>query len=267
VTEPTLLERLLAPGALTVVFQPILEAQPEGWRVHAYEALVRGPRGTNAESADVMFEYVRRKRAEPVVDRECFARALETVAQLPGEPPISLNVHASTLGRDRDFPAFVADAAARHGIATRRLMIEIVEHAPCWNGPSFVSALGALREQGMRVALDDIGLGQSNYRMILECRPDCFKVDRYIVTGAGADPHHQAVLRSIEQLARSFGALTVAEGIVACDDLEAVLEAGITLVQGFLLAPPAPAADIASGRALDSVQLGDAAALRPLVCA
>jgi EAL domain-containing protein (putative c-di-GMP-specific phosphodiesterase class I) len=267
VTEPTLLDRLLAPGALTVLFQPILEARDEGWVLHAYEALIRGPRGTNAESADVLFEYVRRKRAEPAVDRECFRRALETARDLPSEPLISLNVHASTLGRDRDFPAFIADTATRHGIPPGRLMIEIVEHAPCWNGPGFVGALARLRELGMRVALDDIGLGQSNYRMILECRPDCFKVDRYIVTGAGADPHHQAVLRSIEQLARSFGALTVAEGVVTCDDLEAVLESGITLAQGFLLAPPATVNDIRSGNALADFGPGELPSHLPIGCA
>ena len=227
-----------------MVFQPIQQPVPGGWRAFGYEALVRGPAGTNAASAEVLFEYARRKRAEHVVDRACFRRALAEAALLPGESVVSLNVHASTLGCDAAFPGFIADSAALHGIAPERLLIEIVEHAPQWNGPRFAGALAAIRSLGMRVALDDIGLGQSNYRMILECRPDCFKVDRYIVTGAGDDPHHRAVLRSIEQLARSFGALTVAEGVTSASDLAAVIDAGIGLVQGFLFGRPRTAEEI-----------------------
>lgn len=238
--EPTLLERIVAPGALGVMFQPIVEWIFGCWRLRAYEALIRGPAGTNAASADVLFEYARRKRAEHLVDRACFARALEAAARLPGEPVVSLNVHASTLGADRAFTGFIADTAARHGVDTGRLVIEIIEHAPCWTGPAFVASLGALRELGMRVALDDIGLGQSNYRMILECRPEWFKIDRFIVSGAGSDPHRCAVLRSIQELAGSFGALTVAEGIENPEDLEAVLSSGIRLTQGFLLSRPQP---------------------------
>jgi EAL domain-containing protein (putative c-di-GMP-specific phosphodiesterase class I) len=59
-----LLDAILEPGGLRVRVQPIVEVHGEEWRLHGVECLMRGPKGTNLESADILFEYVRRKREE-----------------------------------------------------------------------------------------------------------------------------------------------------------------------------------------------------------
>ena len=97
---------------------------------------------------------------------------------------------------------------------------------------------------GARIGLDDVGLGQSNFRMMLDCRPDYFKVDRCLVLGCAKDPYRQAVLESIHGLARKFGGRVVAEGVEDPDDLLAVKATGIDLVQGHLFAPAQPLADL-----------------------
>jgi len=235
--ERSLLDRLLEPGALTPVFQPIFECHQDTRRLHALECLIRGPRGTHMEDPDVLLEYVRRKREESLLDRVCVATALAVARDFPGSPRLCLNVHASTLGRDHEFVKFLAETAAQNGLRLQQFTIEIVEHAPPWDGPSFLSAVDALREQGLLIALDDVGLGQSNYKMILDARPDYFKVDRYFVKGSHADFHRQAVLESVAQLAVRFGGRVVAEGVEDVEDLEAVTGMGIDLIQGFLFSP------------------------------
>lgn len=240
-SEATLLERIMGPHGLSVVFQPILQRHRSGWRLHAVEGLVRGPSGTNMEPADVLFEYVRRKHEETTVDRECIARILAAAVDLPGTPRISVNVHASTLGRDSSFLPFLEAALVRNGIQASRLIVEIVEHSPYWDGEHFIRVLDGLRGIGVHIALDDIGLGHSNHRMVLECRPEYFKVDRYLVKGANSDFYRRALLRSLTDLAGSFGAYAVAEGVDCHDDLGTVVAEGFTLVQGFLLSKPLPA--------------------------
>jgi EAL domain-containing protein (putative c-di-GMP-specific phosphodiesterase class I) len=235
--ERTLLDRLLQPGALSVVFQPIFECRDGHRRLHALECLIRGPKDTNMEDPDVLLEYVRRKREESLLDRVCVATALAAARDLPHGTRLCLNVHASTLGRDQDFVKFLADCAAQHGHALAHLTIEIVEHAPPWDGPSFLTAIDGLRQRGVQVALDDVGLGQSNYKMILDAVPDYFKLDRYFVQGAYKDRHRQAVLESVEQLAMRFGGRVVAEGVEDRRDFETVQEHGIDLIQGFLFSP------------------------------
>jgi EAL domain-containing protein (putative c-di-GMP-specific phosphodiesterase class I) len=258
--ERSLLDRILEPGELSVVFQPIFEVAGPARSIHAVECLIRGPRGTNLESADVLLEYVRRKREENLVDRVCVETALAAARALPGAPRLSINVHASTLGRGADFLTSLSDAAGRHEIPLSRLTVEIVEHAPPWDGPGFLQAIGGLREMGVRIALDDIGLGQSNYKMILDSRPDYFKVDRYIVQGAHGDFFRRAILESIARLAHQFGGRVVAEGVEQTQDLTALLELGIELMQGYLLSTARPLADLVVSREFAELNLPSAGA-------
>jgi len=243
-TDATLLDTLLEPGRLSVVFQPIFEVGSPQLKLHSLECLIRGPRGTNAENPAVLFEYVRRKRAEAAVDRACVAAALAEAARLPGEPTLNVNVHASTLARDTGFAAFLLARAAGASIATARLVLEIVEHAPPLDVPSFRRALAELREAGLTIALDDVGLGQSNYKMILDVRPDVYKLDRYLVAGAWNDPYRQVILDSLARMVRRLEARAVAEGVEDRNELVAAEAAGIDLVQGFLLARPMPRLDL-----------------------
>jgi EAL domain-containing protein (putative c-di-GMP-specific phosphodiesterase class I) len=235
-----LLDSILEPGGLRVHFQPILELRDGQRRLHGLECLARGPRGTNLEGAEVLFDYVRRKRAEGPVDRACVRAAFEEARHAPASTRLSINVHAATLGRDPEFLVFLGDLADCSAIALEDLTVEIVEHAPPWDGTSFLGALEGLRRIGVRIGLDDVGLGQSNFRMILDCRPDYFKVDRYLVLGCAKDPYRQAVLESIQGLARKFGGRVVAEGVEDEHDLEAVRAIGIDLVQGHLFCAAAP---------------------------
>jgi len=236
--EPSALNSILAPGGLSVRFQPVIALNgTAGPALHAVESLMRGPKGTNLESADVLFEYVRLKHEESTVDRACVQTALEGAAQLPGDLRISINIHASTLGRDHDFIPFLVRTAEENGIPLTHLIIEIVEQKPFWE-PSLQNALNRLRQLSISIALDDIGLGYSNYRMMLDCKPDYFKIDSYIVRHSHNDPYRKAVLSSIAQLASKFNAEVVAEGVEDALDMEAVIEAGISLTQGYLFAKP-----------------------------
>ena len=252
--DPTLLDLILEPGRLSVVFQPIFEVGSTGPQLFALECLIRGPRGTNAERPNVLFEYVRRKRAEIAVDRACVATALAEAGLIPGAPRLSLNVHAATLGRDPGFRAHLLERAREARIDPRRLVVEIVEHSEHLDVPSFRRALTELREAGIAIALDDVGLGQSNYKMILDVHPEIYKLDQYLVSGAWSDPYRQVILDSLARMVRRLGARAVAEGVEDHHELVAVEAAGIDLVQGFLLARPLSrgellAAGYLSGRA------------------
>lgn len=236
----SLLDLVLEPGSLTPLFQPIVEVHGESLRLHSYECLVKGPRDTNLEAAGVLFEYVRAKRAEAAVDRACITTSFLAAERLAIKPRLSVNVHACTLGCDPGFPAFLVATARAHGIDPARLTVEVVEHAPPWDTPRFLEALERLRQAGARIALDDVGLGQSNFRMILDTRPDYFKIDRYFVEGCHSDPYRRAVLESVVQLAGRFGGRVVAEGVSQLADFDAVHALGVDLVQGWLIAPALP---------------------------
>jgi EAL domain-containing protein (putative c-di-GMP-specific phosphodiesterase class I) len=237
VSRRPLWDLIVEPEGLSTLFQPIFELGAER-HVFALEALTRGPKDTNVERSDVLFEYVRRKRKEVQVDVLAIAAAFRQARGLPVLPGLCLNVHAATLEEEPRLPQWLVKTAAEYEITRERVVIEIVEHAPPWSGRQFLASLDALRYAGIRIALDDVGLGQSSFRMIVDCRPDLLKIDRHFVAGAHADGYRRAVLESIADLACRLGARAVAEGIEEEADLEVVRRSGIDLAQGYLLCRP-----------------------------
>jgi EAL domain-containing protein (putative c-di-GMP-specific phosphodiesterase class I) len=240
-----LIERILAPGGLRALLQPVYRISRDGRAVHALECLARGPEGSNVERAAVLFDYVRRKREEPRVDRTCIAAALSAVREVAEEVRVCVNVHASTLGRDETFPAFFAALMKAYRVDPRRIVLELVEHAPALDMAGFTRSLRDLRDLGMRLAIDDLGIGSSNLRLMVECRPDYVKVDRYFVSGANACARKRAVLATVVRLGAELGAEIIAEGIESGAELDLVRSLGVDLVQGCLLCKALPAAELA----------------------
>jgi EAL domain-containing protein (putative c-di-GMP-specific phosphodiesterase class I) len=245
--SPAVLDAVLAPGALTALFQPVFDIGGDTPKVHYLEGLVRGPAGTNMESASTLFEYVRRKRAEAIVDRACMAAVLAAAASLRGEPCLALNVHAVTLARDPGFPERLAATAHAAGIRPSRLMVEIVEHAPSSPEAGLGAALQRLRDLRVAIALDDVGFGHSNYALMLDVRPDYFKLDRRLVHGCHADAYRRAVIESVVDLARKVKARVIAEGVEVAAEEDALREMGISLAQGWFFSPALTAFAVAAG--------------------
>ena len=244
-SEHSALNTILRPGGITPLFQPIVRLNERRNTLHAVECLSRGPAGTNFANASVLFDYVRLKREESLVDRACINAALAHVEALPAGVHLCVNVHASTLGRDLGFVPFLASVASKYSVAMSQLTVEVVEHAPPWDNRSFLDALEQLRVLGAKLAVDDVGLGQSNFKMLIDVSPDYLKLDRYFVATCSRDAKRRAVVAAVTQLAREFGGEVIAEGIEDPADLEVLRSYGITLLQGFLFAKPMAAADVA----------------------
>jgi len=232
------LNRILQPGGITPVYQPVVRAKNGSIQTFGLECLSRGPKGSNFEQADVLFEYVRLKREESLVDRACISEALRAARLLPGELRLGINVHASTLGRDHGFITFLRKTVEAAQIDVRRLTVEIVEHAPPWDGVSFLSAIEQLRKLGAEIAVDDVGLGQSNFKMLLDVSPDYLKLDRYFVDGCANDPRRRSVISAIRQLATDSHAQLIAEGVEKPEDAHCLQGIGVSLMQGFLYSEP-----------------------------
>lgn len=243
------LNDLLQPGSIAIVFQPIVKVSPVGETLFALEALSRGPRGTNMENPDLMFAYARRKNREVSLDQCCLTNALQAASLLPGNPTLSLNVHAATL----TFPNFAhwfVSQSMSVGTHPSRLIIEIIEHTGAFSRAELRTALSQLRAAGVRVAVDDIGLGDANYAMLIDCHPEYLKVDRYVVHGCASDPYRRAILRATAAVAFSSNSAVIAEGVEREDDMATLQELGIDILQGFLISKPITAEDLLKSRFL-----------------
>ena len=239
------LDRLRESGAIRVEFQPIVKVRPDYVELYAVEALARGPRGTSVERPEVLFEYARRKGVESDIDLICITEAFEAYSLLPTRPLLSINVHGATLASVDHFSDRILSAAKAYGIAPDNLMFEVLEYRAPWAIETFLSTLDLLRDAGVRIAVDDLGVGASNYQMIVDCHPDVLKIDRHVVNGCSGDRWRRAVLESIATLGRSCGATPIAEGVETAADLQMLLDVGIDTVQGWLYARSMPPEELA----------------------
>jgi EAL domain-containing protein (putative c-di-GMP-specific phosphodiesterase class I) len=233
----SLLETILDPGHLSVRFQPIFRIADGDNQVHSVEALVRGPNGTHFESAELLFDYVRRKKEEKLVDYSCLAAICAEAVRLPRDLRINVNVHAATLGQHPGFVESFRRRAYKHSLSLDRFTVEIVEYAPSCNIPELSHTIGGLRNGGVRIALDDVGLGQSNYRMMLDCNPEYFKLDAYFVRGIRTDSKRRAVVESVVAFGKALHTAVVAEAAESLEDIAILADMGVEFVQCNVLCP------------------------------
>jgi EAL domain-containing protein (putative c-di-GMP-specific phosphodiesterase class I) len=258
--RPSLLDTILDADRLSVRFQPIFRISDHVSQVHGLEALIRGPRGTNFERVDILFDYVRRKKAEHAMDRTCLTAACRAAKGLPRHVGLNVNVHATTLAQKKGFPRFLLDLADRYSMTPQRITVEIVEHAPASHVPGLAASLSTLRATGVRIALDDVGLGQSNYRMMLDCHPEYFKLDSYFVRGLKSDPRRLAVVESVATLAASIGSAVVAEGVESAEDIALLNRMKVEFVQANLLCAAVPIEELWAAGHLGSEKMPAATA-------
>lgn len=119
---------------------------------------------------------------------------------------------------------------------TESLAVQDVEHA--------ARLLQTLRGMGLKVALDDFGIGHSSLAYMLQFPIDVIKIDRVFVTHITRGRTDRAIVRAVVALSQSLGVETIAEGVETqrqCDFLEAI---GVGQVQGYLIGRPMPAADL-----------------------
>lgn len=235
--KKSLLDTILDPHQLSVRFQPIFRIGDGENQMHGVEALIRGPRGTHFESAQVLFDYVRRKREERAVDHSCLAAICADAVHLPPDLRINVNVHAATLGQNPGFVESFRRRAKKHSLSLDRFTVEIVEHAPTCDIPELSHTIAGLRNAGVRIALDDVGLGHSNYRMMLDCHPEYFKLDAYFVRGLRDDSKRRAVVESVVAFGRALQSDVVAEGAESVEDIAILADMGVSFVQCNLLCP------------------------------
>jgi EAL domain-containing protein (putative c-di-GMP-specific phosphodiesterase class I) len=122
---------------------------------------------------------------------------------------------------------------------SRRLVLEVTEHAPIADYPAFRAAMDALGPK-VEFAVDDTGTGFASLRHIVELRPAFVKLDRSLIAGLEADHARQAMIVGLCHFAQVTGCRLIVEGIETASELTLLRALAIDLGQGYLLGRPLP---------------------------
>jgi EAL domain-containing protein (putative c-di-GMP-specific phosphodiesterase class I) len=169
---------------------------------------------------------------------------------------MSVNLSPRQLS-EPSLPEEVARIIARTGVRPDSVWLEITESALARDAESAISALRALRAQGVHLAVDDFGTGYSSMSYLKRFPVEALKVDRSFVDGLGREPEDTAIVTATVSLAHALGLTAVAEGVETPFQLAELRTLGCEYAQGYLFGAPQPAerlghrpAELETGRSL-----------------
>ncbi|MGA3563407.1 putative bifunctional diguanylate cyclase/phosphodiesterase [Melissospora conviva] len=173
-----------------------------------------------------------------------FRRACRQVASwTEASRPVWMAVNVSPrelLGPD--FVTRAADALTEYAVEPDRMVVEVAEPAITRDVTRVVEQLLALRQLGVRIALDDFGAAQASLAQLRRLPLDLLKVDRALLTAAaGEAAGGQRLIDVVVALGRRLGIDVIVEGLESADQITQARAAGCRFGQGFGLSAPAPA--------------------------
>ncbi len=220
-----------AVAGLWVALQPIVI--PTERRVIAYEALMRS-REPSLPHPGALLDAAERLGRVEALGSAVRARVADAVPGLPPEVDVYVNLHP----RDLACEAFLSGHEPLAAYA-ERVVLEVTERAS-------LDALGPLdvvttrlREQGYRVAVDDLGAGYAGLTAITQLKPEVVKIDMSLVRGLDADDVRRELVARIAEACRKLGLRVVCEGVETAAERDALLEVQCDCQQGYLYAKPA----------------------------
>ena len=150
---------------------------------------------------------------------------------------LSLNIAATKWQHD-GLVEQVRLGVERHGIDPQKLELEINEALLMRYPEKSGQMLRALRQLGVRVALDNVGNGFISLRHLADLPLNTLKIDRNLWVDAGADPRNRKVIEATIALGRSLGLTITAQGVSGAPHWQLARELGCEMAQGFWLGPP-----------------------------
>jgi diguanylate cyclase (GGDEF)-like protein len=132
------------------------------------------------------------------------------------------------------------------GVQPHQIRVELTERALLENSDIVLNNMRLLNEMGVKILLDDFGTGYSSLSYLHRFPMDVIKIDRSFINSEHERSNHQAIIKTIIDLAANLNMETVGEGIEHESDAQLLRAMGCVYGQGYYYCKPLPAEEIAS---------------------
>jgi len=236
------LRKALADGEFELYYQPLVNLDRN--RVSSCEALLRWHHPERGMISPQEFIPIAEETGLIVQLGEwVLTKACADAAAWPNDIAVSVNVSAVQF-KNRTLELTVVGALAASGLSPHRLEIEITETVLMQHNENTLATLHHLHDLGVRIAMDDFGVGCSSLSH-LRCFPfDKIKIDRSFIHEILEQNESVAIVRAVTGLASSLQMTTTAEGVENQRQLEKIRALGCTEMQGYLHSRPMPLRDL-----------------------
>ncbi len=220
------------------VYEPIVEVRSNV--VYAYEALARGPEGTEFRAPIAMFGEAERQGMVFELDCLCRAAGLAGAIDFPSGAKLFLNVLPSAIHDPNFRSERLIATLEKCRLSPQDVVFEVSEQQSIRDFEAFREMRDYYRKLGFSFALDDTGSGYAGLEALLEISPEYIKVDRAFVSGVDEDAVRQDLLRALRAVADKTGAKIIGEGLDTLEEFAMLEELGIDFGQGWLFGHPHP---------------------------
>lgn len=231
------LEGLLRNDEISIVFQPIVDLATGA--VAGHEALTRPDHSSIFPHAGALYEAAERLNMYEDLERIARSKALATFAGSGASTLLFLNNSAPVFTGADFVETILVEASHAAGLPPQRIVLEITERTAQWLMADLGERSRSFQSRGFSVALDDVGAGISGLNQIMALRPNWMKLDLELISGIDIDPLKQNLIRFFVHFAKLSNMKLVAEGIEQDQELETLIELGVSHGQGFYLGRPA----------------------------
>ncbi len=226
-----------------MVFQPVVDLS--SGRAHGMEAFMRWSHPIYGEIAPTEFVALAEK-SDSIVALGRFAldgacRVLASLSDI--DPAFTVGVNLSVRHiREPEFVSDVERVLAEHALPGDRLLLEITETVMAEHDAAIVDAFWQLKALGVRLCVDDFGIGSSSLRYLDRFPIDLIKIDRAFITASGGESiASEPIVGMILSLAKALNMGVIAEGVESKAQAELLRVMGCSIAQGFFFAEPLPA--------------------------
>ncbi len=230
---------LLMRGFYSMAFQPIVSQA--GADVFGYEALLRGPVGTPLAMPWRLFNQDGYMDVGLLskLDLACIGSAIRTGRMLVSDRKLFINIHGNTLPQlpIKEFLKLLEDVDIDPG----SIVLEISEKTNQDHVRDIARRLKEFRDEGVKVALDDVGSRNPWLLHMLWLEPEYIKLDRVLIHGIDAHPGKQKLVKGLLLLSEQMGSRVITEGVETELEARALEVLGVPLLQGYYYGRPQPA--------------------------
>lgn len=230
-----LIEKSMSDDKIVPYFQPIFDRDG---KISKYETLARiVDSNGHAVLPGVFLEYSHHIKRYVDLSKKMILQAFSRL-NCNAEAALSINMSISDMIAN-PLKDLIIQEIDRHKIG-KRVIVEILENENlCTGNSSKVKFyIQALRERGVKIAVDDFGSGFSNFNLLLEIAPDYIKIDGEIIKRICEDEKARKMTEAIIGFAKHLGAKTIAEYVANEQIYNKCLELGVDEFQGFYLGQP-----------------------------
>lgn len=230
----------LAADKIQYAWQPIRRGESQCGALY-YECLLRVGASDALVSASDTIQALERVGLVRALDHRVIT---DVIKELLIDNTVCLGVNISAQSARLDewwFKAF-ALLSERRNVA-QRLIIEMTETSGFPDFSRTVTFTLGMRALGVRIAVDDFGVGNASIRHLLTLQPDIVKIAHFFLRNASDAANAETTLRHIIGLTKSVAPIVIAEGVETAADRQVATQNGVEWHQGHFLGAPSPRRD------------------------